>query len=213
MLPERIEINGNHAEAMKLAMADWAAPDPSFVAWVFSRLTETRGEHPLFTVESTKLYIASKDETISLDNGDWLVLYDTGSIWSASESEFESTPELTFHTNQGRPFERSIATVDEASAKPNGFSFSAALMHLKDGGRVAREGWNGKGMWLVLVHGTTEYGDGSKNNVEYSSWSNDAILDDLKLLPWIGMRTADGGFVPWFASQTDQLAEDWQIVN
>lgn len=33
------------------------------------------------------------------------------------------------------------------------------------------------------------------------------------LLPWIGMKTADNKFVPWLASQTDVLAEDWMILN
>ena len=33
------------------------------------------------------------------------------------------------------------------------------------------------------------------------------------LLPWIGMKTADNKFVPWLASQTDMIAEDWEIVD
>jgi len=33
-----------------------------------------------------------------------------------------------------------------------------------------------------------------------------------RLLPWIGIETADGAFVPWLASQTDILAEDWDVV-
>jgi hypothetical protein len=32
------------------------------------------------------------------------------------------------------------------------------------------------------------------------------------MLPWIGMKTADNKFVPWLASQTDVLSEDWQII-
>jgi hypothetical protein len=35
----------------------------------------------------------------------------------------------------------------------------------------------------------------------------------IELLPWIGMKTADNKFVPWLASQTDILAEDWEIVE
>lgn len=34
----------------------------------------------------------------------------------------------------------------------------------------------------------------------------------IRALPWIGMKTADDGFVPWLASQTDVLAEDWGVV-
>lgn len=34
-----------------------------------------------------------------------------------------------------------------------------------------------------------------------------------RALPWIGMKTADNGFVPWLASQTDMLAEDWEVIE
>ena len=83
-----------------------------------------------------------------------------------------------------------------------GMSFGHAVELLKGGHRVAREGWNGKGMWLTLV-GVGHY-DVGVNTV------GDC---DCVLLPWIGMKTADNKFVPWLASQTDVLAEDWQIVE
>jgi len=63
----------------------------------------------------------------------------------------------------------------------------------------ARAGWNGKGMWLRLIE-------------QYQVGYDPHILG-LKLLPWIGMKTADGAFVPWLASQTDMLAEDWGLVG
>lgn len=80
-------------------------------------------------------------------------------------------------------------------------SFGAALVLLKGGHRVARLGWNGKGMWVVLVPA--------------NRW--DAIdlcpVPGVRPLPWIGMKTADDGFVPWLASQADILANDWEIVS
>ena len=82
-----------------------------------------------------------------------------------------------------------------------GVSFGHAVELLKAGNRVAREGWNGKSMWLGLVD--TGYYD-----VGYS-----VVGEINSLLPWIGMKTADNKFVPWLASQTDVLAEDWQIVE
>jgi len=76
--------------------------------------------------------------------------------------------------------------------------FSAALLNLKDGERVARRGWNGKNMWLVQADGGT--------------FSCDArVAGDL--LPFIVMNTAQGEFVPWLASQTDLLATDWEVVK
>jgi hypothetical protein len=77
--------------------------------------------------------------------------------------------------------------------------FSLALNHLRAGARIAREGWNGKNMWLTFI-------DSGDYNV-----TKPAALGLFKC-PWIGMKTADGKFVPWLASQTDILAEDWTTV-
>ena len=82
-----------------------------------------------------------------------------------------------------------------------GVSFGHAIELLKGGHRVARSGWNGKGMWLGLV------------NTGYYDVGCSVVNDIDSLLPWIGMKTADNKFVPWLASQTDVLAEDWQIVE
>lgn len=89
----------------------------------------------------------------------------------------------------------------EAAYRPlTAMTFGDALILLKAGQRVARAGWNGKGMWLKLV--PAELADAV-------AFQHEA----LHPLPWIGMKTADQGFVPWLASQTDMLAEDWQVVN
>ena len=78
-------------------------------------------------------------------------------------------------------------------------TFGGALELLKVGFKVARKGWNGKGMWLTMC--------GSGN---YEVGREDAC--DYERLPWIGMKTADDKFVPWLASQTDMLANDWTVV-
>lgn len=85
-------------------------------------------------------------------------------------------------------------------------SFGWALEHMKCGKRVMRAGWNGKGMWLLLVH---------PEDVRTCSdfWGEEVNADPPCLLPWIGMKTADYRFVPWLASQTDMLAEDWEIIE
>ena len=87
------------------------------------------------------------------------------------------------------------------------FDFSTALVYLKSGYKVAREGWNGKGMFIFLVPGSTFkvnrppllgiYPEGTEINYH-------AHVD---------MKTADNKVVPWLASQTDLLAEDWMIVE
>jgi len=80
-------------------------------------------------------------------------------------------------------------------------SFSNALSALKSGIRVRRKGWNGKGMWLVLIDSWTI-------DVKYAS-------KVLGLLPlgFIAMKTADDCLVPWVASQTDILANDWEVFD
>lgn len=88
-------------------------------------------------------------------------------------------------------------------------NFGMALERLKRGCRVARAGWNGRGMWIVLVTAGTDY---PPQHAYVVTEPNGALLPRA-LLPWIGMKTADDCFVPWLASQTDLLAEDWEIVT
>ena len=83
-------------------------------------------------------------------------------------------------------------------------SFSDALIFVKKGKRIAREGWNGKGMWLAYV---------CQNGYAITATQSAVDLSATDLLPWLGMFTADKKFVPWLASQTDILAEDWMIVD
>ena len=80
-------------------------------------------------------------------------------------------------------------------------NFGQAIEVIKQGNRIARSGWNGKDMWLRLV------------NTGYYDVGCSVVNDIDSLLPWIGMKTADNKFVPWLASQTDVLAEDWIVVG
>lgn len=89
---------------------------------------------------------------------------------------------------------------EESYRRTDNMSFGLALESMKRGLPVARAGWNGKGMWLMLI-----------TSADYNVTKAEA-LGRVKL-PWIGMKTADGGFVPWLASQTDMLADDWTIVG
>lgn len=97
--------------------------------------------------------------------------------------------------------------------KTERLSFGDAVAALKEGSRVAREGWNGKGMWLTMVHPDDDANVPPRP--AYAVYAVAGIVDDATngCLPWIGMKTADNKFVPWLASQTDVLAEDWQIVE
>jgi len=100
-----------------------------------------------------------------------------------------------------------------AYRKTDGLTFGLALEALKAGRRVARAGWNGKGMWLALSC------DGSRRVPYQAFWSehNAQHAKDnggyATVLPSITMKTATGEILMgWLASQTDMLAEDWQIL-
>jgi hypothetical protein len=85
--------------------------------------------------------------------------------------------------------------------------FSSALAHIKAGKRVARTGWNGKGMFVFLVPGSTFQVNRPPLLGIYPEGTT------INYLPHIDMRTADGSIVPWLISQTDALADDWCIVE
>lgn len=69
--------------------------------------------------------------------------------------------------------------------------FSWALTQLKKGSKISRRGWNGKDMWLNLQ-----------------------VPDENSKMrrPYIYMKPIDGDLVPWVASQSDLLAEDWYLA-
>ena len=96
--------------------------------------------------------------------------------------------------------------------------FGDALRALKAGEKVARSGWNGKGMWLSLsgpLGGRLIPSDAfwSKNNAEYAA-QQEQFNGHAIVLPCITMKTATGEILMgWLASQTDMLAEDWGIVQ
>jgi hypothetical protein len=85
-------------------------------------------------------------------------------------------------------------------------NFGQALEALKAGGKVSRAGWNGKGMFLFLVPGSTFQVNRPPLLGIYPEGTT------INYCPHIDMKTADDKVVPWLASQTDVLAEDWGVV-
>ena len=75
-------------------------------------------------------------------------------------------------------------------------NFGQAIEALKIGKKVARKGWNGKDMFLILI---------PAGNAMYCGYD----MQDC-----IGMKTANGVMQPgWVASQNDMLAEDWEVIE
>ena len=96
--------------------------------------------------------------------------------------------------------------------------FGEALRLLKMGCRVAREGWNGKGMFIYLAPGKTVETTCWGHDFPYrkSGDSTDADWDRgyIKIRPHIDMVNAQGErIIGWLASQTDMLETDWYVVE
>lgn len=104
--------------------------------------------------------------------------------------------------------------VFEDAYKPNGqLSFSEALYALNKGFRIRRSGWNGKDMWLSLSC------NGSRDVLTENFWSfhnreyAQSQGGSATVLPSITMKTATGEILMgWLASQTDMLADDWEVL-
>ena len=99
-------------------------------------------------------------------------------------------------------------------------NFSQALESLKLGSKIQREGWNGKGMYLTLVQGYPVNGHLNADSVD-SEVEGKTQGKAGQMLSHIVMKTAGDSqfwgagysdYMPWFASQTDILAEDWNIL-
>ncbi len=105
-----------------------------------------------------------------------------------------------------------ITAEEVVSQTYTGMTFGGAIAALKQGKKVARQGWNGKGMWLWLKPGT----------MIQSDWCHDpalkAIADqnggEIEALGTICMKTADNKILSgWLASQTDMLSNDWVVIE
>ena len=85
-------------------------------------------------------------------------------------------------------------------------NFAQILLKLAEQGtRARRKGWNGKGLYLFLVTGW-DISSGPAF-IEVST-----VDSHCEFAPFIAMRTADEKICPWLASQTDILANDWEII-
>ena len=92
------------------------------------------------------------------------------------------------------------AAFDAAYRRTNNMNFGLAIEAMRKGRRVARKGWNGKGIFCELQTPDTN----SKMTSPYIYINTTGLQTDN--------QDAPKSLVPWLASQTDMLADDWQIV-
>ncbi|MCT7911663.1 DUF2829 domain-containing protein [Arcobacter lacus] len=98
---------------------------------------------------------------------------------------------------------------EKAYRKTDGLTFGLAIEAMKKGEKVARKGWNGKGMFIYYVPENFYPANGNKLGTMNGIFENDLVPYGA----YIAMKTAQNNVVPWLASQTDVLAEDWEIVE
>ena len=85
-------------------------------------------------------------------------------------------------------------------------NFGQALEALKTGSKLQREGWNGKGMFIFLVPGSTFQVNRPPLLGIYPEGTT--IIHRAH----VDMKTADGQIVPWVCSQSDLLDADWVVA-
>jgi Protein of unknown function (DUF2829) len=93
-----------------------------------------------------------------------------------------------------------------------GLNIGGAHTALLAGKRIAAQGWNGQGMYLFLIK-SAGFDGPTEGFPTYTVSGVGAGAEVQGLQPWIGMKTADGRLVPWLASQSDLLREDYYIVQ
>lgn len=102
------------------------------------------------------------------------------------------------------------AAFEKAYRLTDGMSFGLAIEAAKMGKKIARAGWNGKGMWVIY---RTGYPDGipcNKNTADAVGIPEGTLF---KVRPYLQMKCVDDSFQMWLASQSDILADDWYIVE
>ena len=173
--------------------------------------TYLRGDKIMNALEVTKkelFELVHKHEFISISKSDlnWLDTVNDSEIVGAIFGDIEAI-DVNFINPDCWFVNREFINKNYKDLENSYLNFGEALVLLKKGYKVARVGWNGKGMFVFLVPGSRFkvnrpplmgiYPEGTE--IEYHAH--------------IDMKTAQGYVVPWTISQTDALAEDWVLVK
>ena len=99
------------------------------------------------------------------------------------------------------------AVFESAYQEAEELTFGMAMAAMRIGKRVARKGWNGKGMFLYFVKAFERQACNAVEQAFFGEYFN------VPQLAQINMKTVDGNVVAWLASQTDILSDDWIILE
>lgn len=91
-------------------------------------------------------------------------------------------------------------------------TFGEAIECMQEGGLVARQGWNGKDMYLAIQKGSVIDSSLARGGIANALKEYEKV-ETITILPHIDMRAANGSIVVgWLASQTDMQALDWMEI-
>ncbi|WP_245654058.1 DUF2829 domain-containing protein [Novosphingobium rosa] len=174
------------------------APD-----WILDALGKNEGEEGAIyhgdedLIED--LIIVTLEGNLIARPGDWIIKGVQGEIYPCKPDIFAAT-----YDEGGQ---QDVGIGKNPLYRGNDMTFGQALDALKEGLRVARAGWNGKGMFLFLVPGSRFKVNRPPLLGIYEEGT------EINYHAHIYMKTAQDTVVPWLASQTDALAEDWTVID
>lgn len=99
---------------------------------------------------------------------------------------------------------------EKAYRRIDNLTFGLVIEALKEGNKVAREGWNGKGMFVVYQKG---YPQGISCNKQTAEACGLNEGDLFVCNPYLQIKNVNGSYSMWVPSINDCLAEDWQIIE
>ena len=162
--------------------------------WLLEALKAGRVTREKVLGPDQELAIHTLEGVMTARPGDWIIQGLKGELYPCRNDIFQAS------------------YVEAAPARD--MTFGQALESLKAGARIARDGWNGKAMWLSLsgsLHGRAIGAEDfwSANN---AAWARH-LGGIATVLPCITMKTATGEILMgWLASQSDMLSSDWMVV-
>jgi len=99
---------------------------------------------------------------------------------------------------------------EEAYRRLDNLTFGLAIEALKKGFKLARKGWNGRGMFVVYQKG---YPQGIPSNKQTADAWGMSEGDLFICQPYLQIKNVDGSHSMWVPSINDVLAEDWKIID
>lgn len=146
----------------------------------------------IFFKDQGEMYIKTLEGDHHASVGDYIIRGVNGELYPCKPDIFEKTYDIA----------------DKLADNEHGFDW--AIQQLKAGRKVQRKVWNGKGMFITLQQGSTVDGELMRNAPAKEFYTG----KKCNIAPHIDMKAADDTYVVgWLASQTDMLADDWQIAE